>query len=90
MGVGRRPVPPKIVALAVCGDLVCGRIEFSPYADPPSPNAPPLDARGYFILDTKGGTVVLRLGKQEWLEKLSDRGVTREPHLRKPSASFRY
>ena len=77
-------VPPKIVAIACVGDVVCGIVESSPDSENAALTVP-----GYFVLDTRTGDVTLGLNKEKQLEQLKKLGVTETPSLTRNIRSFR-
>jgi len=74
-------VPPKIVGLNIRKDIIVGKAESSPLADVPS-------VPGFFILNTKTGSVQIGLDEQAWLNALRPLGFTEPPPLRRPSRFF--
>lgn len=74
-------VPPKIVGLNICRDIILGKAESSPLATVPS-------VPGFFILDTKTGSVQIGLDEQVWLNTLRSLGFAEPPPLREPSRFF--
>ena len=74
-------VPPKIVGLNICEDIIVGKSESSPDADIPS-------IPGFFILNMTTGSVQVGLDEQGWLDVLKSLGITKKPSLIKPSRFF--
>ena len=74
-------VPPKIVGLNIRKDIIVGKAESSPLADVPS-------VPGFFILNTKTGSVQIGLDEKAWLSTLRSMGFTKPPSLREPSRFF--
>jgi len=74
-------VPPKIVGLNIRKDIILGKAESSPLATVPS-------VPGFFILNTKTGSVQVGLDEQAWLNALRPLGFTKPPRLRRPSRFF--
>jgi hypothetical protein len=74
-------IPPKIVGLNIRKDIILGKAESSPLADFAS-------VPGFFILNTKTGSVQVGLDEQAWLNALRPLGFTEPPPLRRPSRFF--
>jgi hypothetical protein len=74
-------VPPKIVGLNIRKDIILGKAESSPLADFAS-------VPGFFILNTKTGSVQIGLDEQAWLNALRSMGFSEPPSLRRPSRFF--
>jgi hypothetical protein len=68
------------------GDVVIGRVDELTPAEQRTRiskfEAPP----GYFILDTKTGSLQLGLEKKAWLSQLKKLGIAEEPNLKMPTA----
>jgi len=83
-------IPANVVSVAVCKEIVCGRLDFAWIGetgwyleeDPPR--------SGYFLLDTRNDRAKTGLSKEEWLERLADLGIKEEPVLKAPSREFTY
>jgi hypothetical protein len=75
---GTWAVGPKIVALNANNNIIFGKVDHSPNADP-GPTTP-----GYFILDTTKHEAVLGLNEADWTKKLNEYGIS-NPKTKKPS-----
>lgn len=75
---GEWAVGPKIVAINTKNDIVYGKVEKSPNADP-GPTTP-----GYFTLDTSKHEVVQGLNYEDWLKRLKGYGID-NPKTKLPS-----
>lgn len=78
----RLVVPPHVVEYSVLRDLVVGRVEIPKELDgAPSVRRIP----GYFILDTQTGVALDSLSEPDWVEQLTQRGITTVPELDRPT-----
>ena len=77
-------IPPRIRALNVDAGIVFGAVEKPPDADVLNL----LSVPGFFILNTKTGSVQVGLDEQVWLNALRSLGITDPPSLREPSRFF--
>ena len=77
-------IPPRIRALNVDAGIVFGAVEKPPDADVLNL----LSVPGFFILNTKTGSVQIGLDEKAWLSTLRSMGFTKPPSLREPSRFF--
>jgi len=77
-------IPPRIRALNIDAGIVFGAVEKPPDADVVNL----LSVPGFFILNTKTGSVQVGLDEQAWLNALRSMGFTKPPPLRRPSRFF--
>jgi hypothetical protein len=83
-GASRRcMVPPKITRIGWKDDLVYGQVETDPSSDPGF-----RQAEGFFVLNTRDGSVSIGLTKDEYLAALRELGIREEPRLARPSRSL--
>jgi hypothetical protein len=77
---------PTVDGYRVHGDIVVGHVSWDEhYSRNVSPSVP-----GFFLVDTKKGTLFQGLSEEEWLKVLKKHGITGSPQLRRPSRWDRY
>lgn len=78
------------IAATVDGYHVQGHIVIGHVSDDPSYRHVMPSVPGYFLVDTKKGTVFQGLSEAQWLKILKEYGIAQKPQLRRPSRWDRY
>jgi hypothetical protein len=72
-------VPPRIIKIAVLGNLIIGETEYSQASELAEQSI-----TGFFILDTGTNFVKTGLSNEQWRAQLRERGVKSIPQLTEP------